>query len=110
MGGFKDMWFNHNDYDQNEDYIEKLLKRFDITKYNPTINVYGCSDLVIEKNLKKYKIELDTIECVANIKRCKVRLGDAKFSKEYMPTVKVVDKTSIWYDCLKWIDKDSKIA
>lgn len=109
MNEFNELWRKHNDYDDNKDYIDKILKRFKVHKYNVTVNQWGGTDLLIEQGLRKYKIELDYDKCVAYIKRGKMTYRSSKDSKEYMPIKKTISKDSIWYDAIKWVYNDLSI-
>ena len=108
MNNFNELWRDKNSYDENKDYIEKILKKFNINKYNATINCYGEVDLYIDRGLKKYVVQLDFNNCVANVKRGKMTYVSPKFSKEYMPIVHASDRHDVWYPIIKWIHKDSQ--
>lgn len=103
----KDKWFKRNNFEDNQEYTEKVLERFDINKYH--FNYYeGELCLSVEKNLKKYKIVLEPKRCKMLIYRCGVHNNFGKYTKENMVLKKYFTDDCIW-DSIKWIAMDSKL-
>lgn len=100
-------WESRNNLETNQEYLEKVLKRFDIDKYH-YIYTNGEVSLIIEKNLKKYKVLVNNQKRVLEVYRCDVHSSFAKHTKENFKF-----KTSFKDDCIwnsiKWIYKDCKI-
>lgn len=100
-------WFRKNSFEYNQDYTEKILSRFNITKYNFTYNKSGVLDLLIQSGLKKYKIIIDKQECLTKVYRCEVRCF-SKYTKENMKLKKTFGNDCI-YESIKWVSKDSSM-
>lgn len=101
-------WIKRNNFEDNQEYAEKVLKKFEIEKYHFSYS-NGEICLLIEKNLRKYKIVLDTKKERMNIFRCEVHANFSKYTKENMVLKKYFEDDCIW-DSIKWVAKDSKIS
>jgi hypothetical protein len=101
-------WFQLNDFDSNQEYTEKILKKFNLQKYHFVYDQYGNLSLLIEQNLKKYKIIMDEKNRTFNIYRCDVHLNFGKYTKENMILKKTVLNNCI-YNSIKWVSKNSQI-
>ena len=99
-------WFKLNDLDTNQEYAEKILKKFNLSKYHFIYDKYGILSLLIENNLKKYKVIVNTSELNFEIYRCEVH-NFSKYTKENMVLKKKIDNDCI-YNSIKWIAKNSK--
>lgn len=101
-------WFKVNSFDNNEEYTEKVLKKFDIKKYHFVIDQYGCLALLIELGMNSYRIEADIDNCEMIIKKKNIRRLGQKHPKEYMREIKKFDKDAI-YESIKFVKKDSEM-
>lgn len=98
-------WYKRNDFESNQEYAEKVLDRFEITKYH-FICENGKTSLLIEKNLKKYKVVLNDHKEQMEIYRCDVHNTlNGKYTKENMVLKKYFCDDCIW-NCIKWISND----
>ena len=100
-------WFDRNNFEDNQDYTEKVLKRFNIQKYHFAYDS-GELALLIEQGLKKYKVVIDKNDYLMKIYRCEVHLNFTKHTKENMMLKKTFNDDCIW-NSIKWIAKDSKL-
>ena len=55
----KDKWFKDNNLSDNQMYAEKILEKFKLYKYHFVYDAYRNLSLLIENNLKKYKININ---------------------------------------------------
>lgn len=94
-------------YDNNEDLIMKLCKKFNISEPAIRYNCYGGIDVVFKNNLKVYLAEV--LDDVIILKRREDKNFGQKSTKEYMNTIKKYIDGNIWYELIKKISKDSKI-
>lgn len=101
-------WLERNNFDNNQEYAEKVLKNFNICKYHFFYDRYGNLSLLIENNLKKYKIVVDDSDLVFRIYRCDVHNNFKKYTKENMVLKKIIKNDCI-YNSIKWISNNSKI-
>lgn len=101
-------WFERNNLDDNQEYVEKILKKFNINKYHFFYDKYGNLSLLIENNLKKYKIIIDDSDLIFKIYRCDVHSNFGKYTKENMVLKKIIKNDCI-YNSIKWISNNSKI-
>ena len=101
------LWIKRNNFENNQEYAEKVLKRFNIEKYH---FAYEQGDLVllVEQGLKKYKIKINKNNCLMEIYRCDVHVNFTKHTKENMMLKKAFNDDCIW-NSIKWIAKDSKL-
>ena len=104
----RDKWFQLNDFEINEEYAEKILKKFNIDKYHFVYDKYGNLSLLIEHNLKKYKIIVDEEELSFKIYRCDVHNNFGKYTKENMSFKKSFSNDCI-YNSIKWVSRNSQI-
>lgn len=100
-------WLKRNNFSDNSDYAEKVLKRFNIGKYHFAYD-NGELALLIEQGLKKYKVIVDENECSMKIYRCDVHVNFSKHTKENLVLKKTFNDDCIW-NSIKWIAKDSKL-
>lgn len=100
-------WIERNNFEDNQEYVEKTLKKFELNKYHFAYSD-GVLCLLIEENLKKYKVTLDTYRKRMNIYRCEVHASFGKHTKENMTLKKYFEDDCIW-DSIKWIAKDSRL-
>jgi len=101
-------WFRLNNFDTNQDYAEKILKKFNLQKYHFAYDKYGSLSLLVEQNLKKYKVVVDEAEMVVKIYRCDVHTSFGKYTKENMTLKKKFSNDCI-YNSIKWISKNSQL-
>lgn len=101
-------WFQLNNFDTNQDYTEKILKKFNLQKYHFVYDKYGNLALLVEQNLKKYKIVVDEVDLSLKIYRCDVHNNFEKHTKENMSLKKKFYNDCI-YNSIKWISKNSQI-
>ena len=95
-------------YDNNEDLIMKLCKKFNISYPNVRYNCFGQTDVTFIQGLYEYLVELDIKNENFIIKRKNNKSNGYKSNKNYMATVKTI-KTGGWYQVIKWIAKNSEI-
>ena len=100
-------WFSCNNFSDNYDYAEKVLKRFNLDKYHFAYDS-GELSLLIESGLKKYKVVVDELEYLMKIYRCDVHVNFGKHTKENLVLKKTCNDDCIW-NSIKWIAKDSKL-
>lgn len=94
-------------YDNNEDLIIKLCKKFNLKEPKIIANKFGDVDIIFSNNLRIYCVQvLD--DCVL-LKRREDRNFGQKSTKEYMNTIKKYISGNIWYDIIKKISKDSSV-
>lgn len=101
-----ELWFNRNNFEDNQEYTEKVLTKFNIQKYHFIYDKYGNLSLLIENGLKKYKVMINSIKCIMEIYRCEVH-SFSKYTKENMVLKKTYSDDCIW-NCIKWVAKDNK--
>ena len=101
-------WLRLNNFEDNQEYTEKLLKKFNLGKYHFVYDRYGNLSLLIENNLKKYKVIVDDNDLSFKIYRCDVHNNFEKYTKENMIFRKEIKEDCI-YNSIKWIAKNSKI-
>lgn len=104
----RERWYKLNNFEDNQDYTEKILKKFNLQKYHFSYDKYGNLSLLIENNLKKYRIVIDDVELVFKIYRCEVHNNFEKHTKENMVLKKKFSDDCI-YNSIKWISKNSKL-
>ena len=80
----KDKWFKDNNLSDNQMYAEKILEKFKLYKYHFVYDAYGNLSLLIENNLKKYKININRKKHLMEIYRCEVHIQFKKYTKEYV--------------------------
>lgn len=102
----QERWFKLNDLEQNQEYVEKILKKFNLNKYHFIYDKYGILSLLVENNLKKYKVIVNIAESNFEIYRCEVHMF-SKHTKENMVLKKKINDDCI-YNSIKWIAKNSK--
>lgn len=100
-------WIDRNSFDNNIEYTEKVLERFEINKYN-FICENGYTSLIIEKNLKKYRIILNVRNKSLDIYRCEVHMNFAKHTKENYKYKISFNDDCIW-NSIRWVAKDCKV-
>ena len=100
-------WYHRNNFSDNIEYAEKVLKRFNISKYHFAYD-NGELALLIEQGLKKYKIVVNEDSCLMEIYRCDVHANFNKYTKENLVLKKTFNDDCIW-NSIKWIAKDSKL-
>ncbi len=103
---YKNNWIELYNLESNQDYVEKTLKEFNINKYHYIYDKYGNLSLLIEQNLKKYKIIVDDENLSFNIYRCDVHNNFKKHTKENMILKKQYYENCI-YNSIKWIYNNS---
>ena len=101
-------WFHMNNFDENQDYAEKVLQKFGLSKYHFAYDKYGNLSLLIEHNLKKYKIIVDEVDLDLKIYRCDVHNNFEKHTKENLVLKKKFHDDCI-YNSIKWIYNNSKM-
>ena len=104
----KDKWFKDNNLSDNQMYAEKILEKFKLYKYHFVYDAYGNLSLLIENNLKKYKININRKKHLMEIYRCEVHIQFKKCTKENMILKKSFEENCI-FNAVKWIAKDSHI-
>lgn len=102
------VWYEHYNYDNQQDLILKLCKKFNISYPNVRYNCFGQTDVAFIQGLYEYLVELDIKNENFIIKRKNNKLNGYKSNKNYMATVKTI-KTGGWYQVIKWIAKNSEI-
>ena len=100
-------WYGRNNFIDNSEYAEKILTRFNLSKYHFAYD-NGELALLVEKGLKKYKITVSQSECLMKIYRCEVHANFSKHTKENLVLKKTFNDDCIW-NSIKWITKDSKL-
>lgn len=100
-------WVQRNSLELNQEYVEKVLDKFELEKYCFVYN-NGELALIIENNLKKYKIILDKKFHTMNVLRCEVHNNFTKHNKENYKLKVKFKEDCIWY-AIKWVSKDSKL-
>ena len=105
---YNDRWLRLNNFDENQDYAEKILRKFNLQKYHFAYDKTGRLSLLIEQNLKKYKIIVDENNLVFKIYRCDVHTNFGKYTKENMTLKKKISEDCI-YNSIKWVFNNSKI-
>lgn len=103
----EERWYKRNNFEDNQEYAEKVMQRFFIKKYHFSYDCYGFLSLLIEQGLKRYKVVVNCSTCKHEIYRCEVH-NFAKYTKENMVLKKTFDDDCIW-NSIKWIAKDSKL-
>lgn len=98
-------WYELYSPKKNEETIEKLLKKFELEKYNFVMNNYGDYDLMITSGLYSYKLHLDEKKELLYIYRKSLLNGGGKFCKEYFKPCKQFHN-DVWYNSIKYIKKD----
>jgi hypothetical protein len=101
-------WFRRNNFEDNQEYTEKVLQRFNINKYHFAYDAYGVLSLLVENGLKKYKVIVNQDICEHEIYRCDVHVNFSKYTKENMVLKKKFNDDCIW-NSIKWISKDSSL-
>ena len=102
-------WIKRNNFEENQDYTEKVLKKFNLSKYHFIYDKYGNLSLLVENNLKKYKVIIDFSTLSFKIYRCDVHNNFEKHTKENMTLKKEIKEDCI-YNSIKWIANNSKIS
>ena len=100
-------FFDFYRFENNEDLILKLCKKFKLSEPNIRANCYGDVDVMFTNNLRIYCVQV----CDDNVilKRREDRNYGQKSTKEYMNVIKKYIDGNIWYEIIKKIAKDSKI-
>lgn len=98
-----ELWLKHNSIKENNIYVEKLLKKFKIDKYNFINNGYGEEDLLLSYNNIEYKLSIDEFDkCLKIFKK---NLSGNKKKKEYYHLSKEIYGVGLMYEALKLIVK-----
>ena len=94
-------------YDNNEDLIIKLCKKFRLAEPNIVANYHGDVDVIFKNNLRIYYVQVLDDKVV--LKRREDRNFGQKSTKEYANVVKEYIDGEIWYEVIKKISKDSRL-
>lgn len=98
-----DLWFKSVSLEDNEDYVEKLLRKFKISKYNVVYDNSGNLSLLFELNIDSYKCYIDRDEKeLVLLKRNKA--NNTK-NKDFFHLCKKFPGHDCWYDMFKFIAK-----
>lgn len=97
-------FFEFYRFDNNEDLILKLCKKFRLSEPTIQANCYGDVDVVFRNNLHIYCVQV--LDDKVLLKRREDR-NFGKSTKEHMNTIKEYTTGSIWYQIIKKISKDS---
>lgn len=106
MGG---NWIRFGSAKKNEEYIEKLLKRYNVDNYCFSCNGYGDYDLYLIFQIDTYKISInEDKECLVIFKKDIYRKAQ-KRRKEYFIARKEVSGLDCWNDSIKYIVNQNNI-
>jgi hypothetical protein len=95
-------WFNSVSIERNEEYVQKLCKKFNIDKYS-IIYSDGQLDLLFEYGVEAYRCELDQrAKQLILLKRNKTKNSKGK---AYYHVCKKFEGHDVWYDMFKFVVK-----
>ncbi len=97
-------WYEIYSPKNNQELIEKLLKKFKIEKYNFVCDGYGDYNILIEYGLYTYKLELNKKEELLYIYRKSTFRGGDKGHLEYTKPYKKI-RNDVWFKSFKEITK-----
>lgn len=93
----KQLWYKRNNIDENFDYIETLLKNYNIEKWHLTI-----VDFRIQHRGKTYRIEVD--EDIMGIKLFEINIAGNDKLKEYWHLVNKAGENGIFFGDDIWLE------
>lgn len=101
-------WYEFYCYENNEDLIIKLCKKFKLQEPTQRMNCFGGTNIAFTNGLKVYIVEFDEYNEEITLKR-RSSFDRGKSSKEYANPIKKFNSGNIWYEIIKFISNDSKL-
>ena len=87
---------------QNEEYINKLADKFNLTCHFAS-NGYGDCDVYVTRGLTNYKIETNTNKL--SLYASNSKFESSSFSKKFFKPRKTFSGVDCWFEVLRYISK-----